>query len=204
MDLVHPDLTAKIERHQQTWKDRSDQRACDRQFRVGEEVYVTAIPQSAQRWVPAVVTSVTGQSCEVRLMDGRVFRRHRSHMRTRYAPAPTVNLPSSQCQAPAPAAAPLLPQSPVWSPPPAPSAPPLSAPPQPLCAASSPPLIEFSAQPPTVSPSPPLLEVQPSPSPSRGGARGSSPSGITSALAVAPSPLTRPQRTRRAPARLDL
>ena len=205
MDLVHPDLTAKIERHQQTWKDRSDQSACDRQFQVGEGVYVTAIPQSAQRWVPAVVISVTGQSCGVRLMDGRVFRRHRSHLRTRYAPAPTGGRPSSQCQTPAPAAAPLLPQSRVWLPSPAPAAPPLSAPPQPLGVASSPPLIESSAQPPTESLSPPVIEV-PLPSPSRGGARGSSQfsSGRASEPEVAPGPLTRPQRTRRAPVRLDL
>ena len=54
-----------------------------RSFKTGDPVYVTEIGGSASRWLPATVTAVDGRSVNVRLRDGRVFRRHIDHVRPR-------------------------------------------------------------------------------------------------------------------------
>ena len=211
MDLVRPDLTAKVERHQQAWKDRSDRGACDRQFRVGEEVYATAIPQVEQRWVPAVVTSVEGQSCEIRLADGRVFRRHRSHLRTRHAPDPGEDQPPGWRQPTPPARAPRLPQAPgcpaaVAPPLPLPEAPPLplpEEPPSPMPETDPPPPAAQSPVRESVASLPPMSAPAPR--------RSAAPSAPQHPLPLSPvvgsaagQRTLRPQRSRRAPIRLDL
>lgn len=208
LDLVHPDLSEKVERHQQAWKDRSDRRACDRQFRVGEEVYVTAIPQSQHRWLPATVISVEGQSCKIRLTDGRVFTRHRSHLRTRHAAAPADDLQSSRHLSPPSTVTRQLPPAMSWPMaaaalpplPPAPPSPPSSppdGPPRPLPMTRSPVHDPGSPVPPDApAPSSPRSEVSCDPQQSfqqspevRLGTRQRTP---------------RPQRSRRAPTRLIL
>ena len=137
LDQLHPDINAKVVRHQQAWKDRTDQSASDRQFAPGDEVYVTAIPNSTTKWLPAIVTTASGQSCEVRLLDGRLFVRHRAHLRARFAAAPVPSLAS-----PIPAG----PAQPQWAPPrpplPATSSPrpPLPRPPLPTANSPPPPL----------------------------------------------------------------
>ena len=200
MDLVRPDLTAKVERHQQSWKDRSDRGACDRQFQVGEEVYATAIPQVEQRWVPAVVTSVEGQSCEIRLLDGRVFRRH--HLRTRHAPAPEEDQTPGWRQPAPPAPAPRLPQ--------APSCPAAVAPPLPLPEDPPSPVPETQSPPPPAAQSPVREASLPpitAPAPRRSVEHSAPqhPLPLSPVVGSAAGQRTlRPQRSRRAPIRLDL
>ena len=81
MDQLHPDLTSEVERKQTKWSEKGG-RAIP-QFQPEDTVWVTAIPQSAHRWVPATVTENMGHSCKVKLADGRQFERHVSHIRQR-------------------------------------------------------------------------------------------------------------------------
>ncbi|XP_043212657.1 uncharacterized protein K02A2.6-like [Amphibalanus amphitrite] len=69
-----------------------------RQFAPGDLVYVSAVDQ--RPWQPAVVASVSGSQCDVRLPDGRVFRRHLDHLRARSAEGSPVErevLPVPDC-----------------------------------------------------------------------------------------------------------
>ena len=81
LDQLHPDLSREIERKQSKWPEKRG-RASD-QLQAQDEVWVSAIPQSKHRWVPAIVTENYGHSCQVQLTDGRRFERHQSHIRRR-------------------------------------------------------------------------------------------------------------------------
>ena len=81
LDQLHPDLSMEIEKKQNKWPEKRGSTS-DR-LQVHDAVWVSAIPQAKHRWVPAVVTKDYGHSCEVQLADGRLFERHRSHIRRR-------------------------------------------------------------------------------------------------------------------------
>ena len=205
LDQLHPDLSAKVVRQQQAWTDRSEQSASDRQFTPGDKVYVTAIPNSEEKWLPAVVTTATGHSCEVRLLDGRLFLRHRTHLRTRLAAPPEAPLASA---VPAGRLEPQRPPPPLSvSQPPLPVARSLSPPPDPVSghlsqdSASSPGLCP-PRPPPSAGPRIHRQSLSPDP-------RLHRPPQSPSLACPSPPPLpggpaSRPSRLRRPPARLDL
>ena len=60
-----------------------------RQFEPGDPVYVSAVDQ--RPWQSAVVVAVSGRQCDVRLPDGRCFRRHVDHVRARPPGTQTVD-----------------------------------------------------------------------------------------------------------------
>ena len=62
--------------------------AAARQFEPGDPVYVSAVDQ--RPWQPAVVVTVSGRQCDVRLPDGRHFRRHVDHLRARSSDSSSV------------------------------------------------------------------------------------------------------------------
>ena len=78
---LRPSLRSAVEARQDAMKDAHDRRAQSRTFSPGDSVLVSESHNFGARWVPADVLSVAGQSCEVRLSDGRVFTRHRDHLR---------------------------------------------------------------------------------------------------------------------------
>ena len=80
LDQLHADLAREIERKQNKWPEKK--RSNDL-LQAQDSVWVSAIPQSKHRWVPATVTENYGHSCQVQLADGRQFERHRSHIRRR-------------------------------------------------------------------------------------------------------------------------
>ena len=59
-----------------------------RQFEPGDLVYVSAVDQ--RPWQPAVVVTESGCQYDVRLKEGRQFRRHVDHLRARSSNSSTV------------------------------------------------------------------------------------------------------------------
>ncbi|XP_045124043.1 uncharacterized protein K02A2.6-like isoform X1 [Portunus trituberculatus] len=75
----------RVERYQWRQKEQYDRHACSKSFVEGDLVYVFAMPKTTggAKWMPAVVVGCAGCSCNVRLDDGREFRRHTDHIRRR-------------------------------------------------------------------------------------------------------------------------
>ncbi len=91
LDLIKPDLQARIEK-KQSQQLRSVSR--DRTFQSGDLVYICNFG-NGPKWLPGVIQSPCGSvSYEVTLEDGRSFRRHEDHIRIRWndpeATLPTV------------------------------------------------------------------------------------------------------------------
>ncbi len=91
LDLIKPDLQARIEK-KQSQQLRSVSR--DRTFQSGDLVYICNF-SNGPKWLPGVIQSPCGSvSYEVTLEDGRSFRRHEDHIRIRWndpeATLPTV------------------------------------------------------------------------------------------------------------------
>ncbi len=81
-----------MEKKQQQQKEVHDTNSRQRTFIEGEEVYVRKFNNSDQdSWREAIVEKITGPvSVQVKLSDGRIWRRHIDHVRRRQArPAET-------------------------------------------------------------------------------------------------------------------
>ena len=84
LDLLHPDLPDRVEGKQWKQKMAHDTSHADRKFGEGDEVYVEDFSASAEKWVPGIVSKVTGPlSYHVQLTDGRIIRRHIDSVRHR-------------------------------------------------------------------------------------------------------------------------
>ncbi|XP_043200506.1 uncharacterized protein K02A2.6-like isoform X1 [Amphibalanus amphitrite] len=90
LDVCKPSLRETVELKQHAWKNARDSHCTDRQFMVGDPVYVCLIPGPGAPWVPGVVTAAGGQICTVQLADGRIFTRHRDHVRPRVCALPSL------------------------------------------------------------------------------------------------------------------
>ncbi|XP_042372461.1 uncharacterized protein K02A2.6-like [Plectropomus leopardus] len=86
LDLLRPDMKAKVEEKQKKQKDRHDQHARERQLKPDGCVYVRNFSGSNnQQWLPGVILKRSGPvSYVVKLTDGRIFRRHQDHVRVRH------------------------------------------------------------------------------------------------------------------------
>lgn len=99
LDLLRPDLKAKVERKQEKQKERHDLHARDRLLKPGDNVYVKNFCSNfKQQWLPGVILSQKGPvSYVIKLTDGREFRRHQDHVRLRHDTDPetvsTAELP---------------------------------------------------------------------------------------------------------------
>ncbi len=92
LDLCFPNVVSVVEKKQQQQKEVHDTNSRQRTFIEGEEVYVRKFNNSGQdSWREAVVEKITGPvSVQVKLSDGRIWRRHVDHVRRRQArPAET-------------------------------------------------------------------------------------------------------------------
>ena len=90
LDVCKPSLRETVELKQHAWKNARDSHCTDRQFIIGDPVYICLIPGPGATWVPGVVTAAGGQICTVELADGRIFTRHRDHVRPRVCALPSL------------------------------------------------------------------------------------------------------------------
>ncbi|XP_061105010.1 uncharacterized protein K02A2.6-like [Conger conger] len=85
LDLLRPNIKAKVERKQEKQKERHDQHARERQLEPDDHVYVRNFNNNSVKWLPGVIRKQSGPvSFVVELQDGLVFRRHQDHVRLRY------------------------------------------------------------------------------------------------------------------------
>lgn len=84
LDLLRPDVGARVVRSQDVQKERRDQHAKERLFHPGDCVYVKNFATGSP-WLPGVIHRRTGPvSFVVDLSDGRQVRRHQDHLRIRH------------------------------------------------------------------------------------------------------------------------
>ncbi len=83
LDLCFPNVVSVVEKKQQQQKEVHDTKSRQRTFTEGEEVYVRKFNKSGQdSWREAFVEKITGPvSVQVKLSDGRIWRRHVDHVR---------------------------------------------------------------------------------------------------------------------------
>ena len=80
LNLLYPDIRARVVRSQEEQKARRDQHATERLFHSGDTVYVKMFATGSP-WLPIVIQHQTGpMSFVVDLSDGRQVRRHQDHL----------------------------------------------------------------------------------------------------------------------------
>ena len=83
LELLKPNLTARVEDKQQQQKSVHDQKAKLRVFKTGDQVHVKNHRPGPQ-WLPGKILETTGPlSFRVQLEDNRVVRCHQDHLRPR-------------------------------------------------------------------------------------------------------------------------
>ncbi|XP_064653028.1 uncharacterized protein K02A2.6-like [Lineus longissimus] len=187
LDLLHPDVRATVGEKQGKQKLYHDTHAKERNFEVGDKVYVTNF-SSGPCWLKGVITERTGPlSFVVELVDGRMVRRHVDHIRKRYVQEqvdigpelPTVGLPATGAECDTN----IVPQ---------PSVPVVSEVPN---------VTSSSLNTPVQDSAPPVAEDK------KSGGNVESAKGVIPRSPVVtqpPEPIRRSQRVRKAPERLDL
>ena len=81
LDLIHPDITKKVESKQEKQKSAHDTEQPLRKFTVNDHVLVRNLPSSNPKWLPGVIVKVTGPlSYVVRLSDERIVHKHVDHI----------------------------------------------------------------------------------------------------------------------------
>ena len=94
LSILHPDFTiqTRVTNKQQKQKDNHDSHASKRHFTIGDTVFIRDFP-AGKNWLPGTVTQTKGPlSFLIKLVDGRVIRRHIDHIRER-SPLATAPLP---------------------------------------------------------------------------------------------------------------
>lgn len=87
--LTRPNIERRIQTKQANQKRDHDQRTKQRTFNVGDLVFARNFARGSQ-WLPGVIKGKHGPlSYEIELSDGRIWRRHVDHVRSRH----TENLP---------------------------------------------------------------------------------------------------------------
>ena len=79
LDLLHPTVQDRVRRTQQSQKDRSDQHAKIRQFKIGDRVMCRNF-RKGPAWVPGTVTESKGTSIFVKTDNGQIWQRHVDHV----------------------------------------------------------------------------------------------------------------------------
>ncbi|XP_032443207.1 uncharacterized protein LOC116735412 [Xiphophorus hellerii] len=84
LDLLLPDIKAKVRKKQEKQKEYHDNHSKWRSFSPGDEVYVRNYSHGP-KWVPAIILGGTGPvSYTVKMGDGRVMRRHVDQIKKRH------------------------------------------------------------------------------------------------------------------------
>ena len=125
LDLMHPSMPSHVTRAQARRKAGHDKTNQDRQFTLGDSVFVWNFAASPT-WVAGSITAECGpRSFDVELCDGRVVKRHIDHIRSRTVARPWDN-PASVDTEDIPLPSTSAPPEPVDAP--SPSAPPVTSP----------------------------------------------------------------------------
>ena len=90
LDLMHPEVSKKVESKQDKQKTAHDTKQPVRKFAVEDSVLVKNMPSCNPKWVPGVIVKVTGPlSYDIRLTDGKIVRKHVDHVIRRDSPQST-------------------------------------------------------------------------------------------------------------------
>ena len=111
LDLVVPDISATVSKRQASMKSYYDQRSKPRGFIHGDLVYAQNFGSHGDKWIAGIVEDNTGPvSYRVRLVDGRLWRRHIDSLRPRYCADTAVNSDhnNGQSDIPLPTATPVV------------------------------------------------------------------------------------------------
>ena len=100
LDLLHPEVSKKVEAKQDKQKAKHDTSQPIRKFSVNDNVLVRNQPSNNPKWIPGVIVKVTGPlSYVVQLLDGRSMRKHVDHIIRRngsnYTPIDTDDIDGS-------------------------------------------------------------------------------------------------------------
>ena len=84
LDLLHPDVSGRVQGSQARQQRAHDRHARARAFQVGDRVYVRNLLGSPE-WMEGTTLDKTGPvSFRIRLSDGRTWKPHIDHVRIRY------------------------------------------------------------------------------------------------------------------------
>ena len=88
LDLLYPSVSTRVEKNQLRQTQTHDSKnSVLRSFCVGDTVYAKNFASSSPKWLPGVVTQVTGPlSYEIALEQGTTVRRHVDSVRSRVSP----------------------------------------------------------------------------------------------------------------------
>ena len=85
LDLLHPDISGRVQKKQVAQKEGHDGNCRERELSAGQLVWVKN-HASGRPWLPGtIVRALTDQRYRISLEDGRVFDRHIDHVRNRVA-----------------------------------------------------------------------------------------------------------------------
>ena len=91
LDLLHPDLTSRVEHKQELEKQRYDKHTTVCQFIPDETVFVRNFGKG-DSWLPGIIVNAPGpHSYNVKLSGNRVVRCHADHIRSRSVDLPAQN-----------------------------------------------------------------------------------------------------------------
>ena len=101
LDLAISSVSSRVTANQEKQKQFHDKSSKGRSFKVGDLVYIRDFP-SGKSWLPGVIESACGPlTYRIKLSDGRSFRRHIDHIRSRSASAIELSTPPNWMEFPA-------------------------------------------------------------------------------------------------------
>ena len=91
LDLMNPDVGARVTDRLVSQKVQKDKNARPRSYQVGDQVYVRNFG-TGDKWVPGVMLASAGPRCvNITLSNQQVVRRHLDQVRGRNADVPTTD-----------------------------------------------------------------------------------------------------------------
>ena len=83
-DLLHPEVSKKVESQQEKQVESHDYSRPLRSFKVNAKVYAKNLTTNTPKWITGIVTKITGPLLYViQLEDGRIVCRHVNHVKIR-------------------------------------------------------------------------------------------------------------------------
>ena len=98
---LHPDTRDRVVQRQESQTRYNNQGSRARVLCAGDDVFVQD-GSFGQRWTAGVITGVSGYMCDVKLCDGREYRRHVDHVRRRFSGV--AESPTHSSEMPSPSA----------------------------------------------------------------------------------------------------
>ena len=115
LDLLFPQIADRVENQQARQKNSHDRTAQQCNFMQGQAVYARNF-REGERWIPGYIVEVTGPvSYNIELEDGRNWKRHQDHIRSRLVVSNDLSdipFPDTTLSGTPPESFPILPESP--------------------------------------------------------------------------------------------